>query len=56
MADLYVLMCRTGERNSGARGISCFVIEKGSPGLSFGKKEKKVFGAQHITYTSLNFT
>ncbi|KAE8591961.1 hypothetical protein XENTR_v10018615 [Xenopus tropicalis] len=38
--DVYVVMCRTG--GSGARGISCLVVEKGIPGLSFGKKEKKV--------------
>ncbi|XP_075046435.1 isobutyryl-CoA dehydrogenase, mitochondrial isoform X2 [Mixophyes fleayi] len=38
--DVYVVMCRTG--SSGARGISCLVVEKGTPGLSFGKKEKKV--------------
>ncbi|XP_062872714.1 isobutyryl-CoA dehydrogenase, mitochondrial [Trichomycterus rosablanca] len=38
--DVYVVMCRTGEK--GAKGISCLVMEKGTPGLSFGKKEKKV--------------
>ncbi|XP_041030563.1 isobutyryl-CoA dehydrogenase, mitochondrial isoform X3 [Carcharodon carcharias] len=38
--DLYVLMCRTGDR--GPKGISCLLVEKGTPGLSFGKKEKKV--------------
>uniref|UniRef100_A0A8C2NYJ4 Acyl-CoA dehydrogenase family member 8 n=1 Tax=Capra hircus TaxID=9925 RepID=A0A8C2NYJ4_CAPHI len=39
-ADVYVVMCRTG--GPGPRGISCVVVEKGTPGLSFGKKEKKV--------------
>lgn len=39
-ADVYVVMCRTGEQ--GAKGVSCILVEKGSPGLSFGKKEKKV--------------
>ncbi|KAF4009545.1 hypothetical protein G4228_000002 [Cervus hanglu yarkandensis] len=39
-ADIYVVMCRTG--GPGPRGISCVVVEKGTPGLSFGKKEKKV--------------
>jgi isobutyryl-CoA dehydrogenase len=24
------------------KGISCVLVEKGTPGLSFGKKEKKV--------------
>ncbi|EMP29054.1 Isobutyryl-CoA dehydrogenase [Chelonia mydas] len=38
--DVYVVMCRTG--GSGPKGISCLVLEKGTPGLSFGKKERKV--------------
>ncbi|NWH66321.1 ACAD8 protein, partial [Geococcyx californianus] len=38
--DVYVVMCRTG--GPGPKGISCLVLEKGTPGLSFGKKEKKV--------------
>jgi isobutyryl-CoA dehydrogenase len=35
--DLYLIMCRTGEKE-----ISCFGVEKGSKGLSFGKNELKV--------------
>lgn len=38
--DVYVVMCRTGGK--GPRGISCLVVERGTPGLSFGKKERKV--------------
>ncbi|XP_020784334.2 isobutyryl-CoA dehydrogenase, mitochondrial [Boleophthalmus pectinirostris] len=38
--DVYVVMCRTGGK--GPKGISCVVVEKGSPGLSFGKKESKL--------------
>lgn len=38
--DVYVVMCRTGGK--GSKGISCVVVEKGTPGLGFGKKEKKV--------------
>lgn len=38
--DVYVVMVRTGGK--GPRGISCLVVEKDTPGLSFGKKEKKV--------------
>lgn len=38
--DIYVVMCRTGSK--GPKGISCLVVAKGTPGLSFGKKEKKV--------------
>jgi alkylation response protein AidB-like acyl-CoA dehydrogenase len=39
-SDLYVTMVRTGE--SGPKGISCLVVEKGTTGLSFGKKEEKL--------------
>ncbi|WP_207478971.1 isobutyryl-CoA dehydrogenase [Arenibaculum pallidiluteum] len=39
-SDVYVCMVRTGE--AGPRGISCIVVEKGTPGLSFGKKERKL--------------
>lgn len=39
-SDVYVVMARTG--GSGARGISCFLVEKDTPGLSFGAQEKKL--------------
>ena len=39
-ADVYLVMARTGE--SGPRGISCFLVENGTPGLSFGAQEKKL--------------
>ncbi len=39
-SDLYVVMCRTG--GEGARGISAVVVEKGTPGLSFGRPEEKM--------------
>jgi alkylation response protein AidB-like acyl-CoA dehydrogenase len=39
-ADIYVVMARTGAE--GANGISTFVVEKGTPGLSFGAQEKKL--------------
>ncbi|XP_057313865.1 isobutyryl-CoA dehydrogenase, mitochondrial-like isoform X2 [Hydractinia symbiolongicarpus] len=39
-SDIYAVMARTGEK--GPKGITCFVVEKGTPGLEFGKKEKKV--------------
>jgi alkylation response protein AidB-like acyl-CoA dehydrogenase len=38
--DIYVTMVRTGE--DGPKGISCLVIEKDMPGLSFGAQEKKL--------------
>lgn len=39
-SDIYVVMVRTGE--PGAKGISTLVVEKGTPGLSFGANEKKM--------------
>ncbi len=39
-SDIYVVMARTG--GEGARGISCFVVENGTPGLTFGAQEKKL--------------
>jgi alkylation response protein AidB-like acyl-CoA dehydrogenase len=39
-SDLYVCMVRTG--GPGAGGVSCIVVEKGAPGLSFGANEKKM--------------
>ena len=40
VSDIYVVMARTG--GEGPKGISCFVVEKGTPGLSFGAPEKKL--------------
>lgn len=39
-SDVYVCMLRTG--GEGADGITCVVVEKDAPGLSFGKLEKKL--------------
>ncbi|SDR19357.1 hypothetical protein SAMN05519103_01141 [Rhizobiales bacterium GAS113] len=39
-SDIYVVMARTGE--AGAAGISTIVVEKGTPGLSFGANERKM--------------
>ena len=39
-SDVYVCMVRTGE--DGAGGISCLLVEDGTPGLSFGAQEKKL--------------
>jgi alkylation response protein AidB-like acyl-CoA dehydrogenase len=40
VADIYVCMVRTGE--AGPKGISCIVVEKDTPGLSFGAQEIKL--------------
>ena len=47
-ADFYTLFARTGE---GSRGISCFLVPTGLPGLSFGKPEEKM-GLHAIPTTS----
>ena len=39
-SDVYVLMARTSD--DGAKGVSAFIIEKGTPGLSFGPNERKM--------------
>ena len=36
-SDLYLIMCKTGEKE-----VSCIAVEKGTPGLSFGKNEIKM--------------
>jgi alkylation response protein AidB-like acyl-CoA dehydrogenase len=38
--DVYAVMVRTGQ--SGPSGISCLLVEKGTPGLSFGAPERKL--------------
>ncbi len=38
--EVYVTMVRTGEE--GPKGISCLVVEKDMPGVSFGAPEKKL--------------
>jgi hypothetical protein len=40
VSDVYVTMVRTG--GAGPKGISCLLVEKDRPGLSFGKKERKL--------------
>jgi alkylation response protein AidB-like acyl-CoA dehydrogenase len=40
-AELYTIIALT-DKTKGARGASAFVIEKDTPGFSFGRKEKKL--------------
>ena len=40
-ADIYLVMALTSG-SKGPAGISCFVLEKGTPGFSFGKTERKM--------------
>jgi butyryl-CoA dehydrogenase len=40
-AEIYTIIAIT-DRAKGPRGASAFVVEKGTPGFTFGKKEKKM--------------
>jgi len=40
-AEIYTVLAVT-DRSKGPRGASFFIVEKGDPGFSFGKKEKKL--------------
>jgi alkylation response protein AidB-like acyl-CoA dehydrogenase len=46
-ADVYLVMAVT-EKGIGAKGISSFIVEKGTNGLSFGKRERPM-GLPHHT-------
>ena len=41
-ADIYIVFARTDKNAEKHHGISAFIVEKGAPGFSFGKKEKKM--------------
>ncbi|WP_415929331.1 acyl-CoA dehydrogenase [Zhenpiania hominis] len=41
IADVYVIMAMT-DKSKGNKGISSFIVEKGTPGFSRGKKENKM--------------
>jgi len=40
-AEIYTVIALT-DKSKGARGASAFIVEKGTPGFSFGKKENKM--------------
>lgn len=40
-AELYLVYAKTNP-GAGAKGISAFMVEKGNPGMTFGKKERKM--------------
>lgn len=40
-AEVYTLIAMT-DKKKGSRGASAFIVEKGTPGFTFGKKEKKM--------------
>src|SRR5258708_3906630 len=49
-AEIYTTFFSTNPKR-GARGISAFIVEKGTPGFTFGKKEKKMGIRASTTYT-----
>lgn len=53
VTDVYLVMARTGA--PGPKGISAFLVEKDTPGLSFGKREHKLgWNAQPTTAVMLD--
>ena len=50
-ADFYTVLARTGE---GSRGISCFLVPAGTPGLTAAEPEQKM-GLTASTTTSMHF-
>ena len=53
-AETYVVIAMT-DKTKGARGASAFIVEKGTPGFTFGKKEDK-FGIRASSTRELIFT
>jgi alkylation response protein AidB-like acyl-CoA dehydrogenase len=53
VADIYTIIAIT-DRSKGARGASAFIVEKGTPGFTFGKKENKM-GIRASVTTELIF-
>jgi acyl-CoA dehydrogenase len=41
-AGLFTLMARTDPSNKGAGGVSAFIVERNTPGISIGKPDKKM--------------
>lgn len=41
-AEIYIVFARTDKTAEKHHGISAFIVEKGTPGFSFGKKEQKM--------------
>ena len=41
-ADIYIVFARTGPKEAGSKAFSAFIIEKGTPGFTFGKYERKM--------------
>ena len=53
-AEIYTVIAVT-DKNKGARGVSAFIVEKGTSGFTFGKKEEKL-GIRASSTRELIFT
>ncbi|MFC0525205.1 acyl-CoA dehydrogenase [Pontibacillus salicampi] len=53
VADIYIVFAKT-DADAKHKGISAFIVEKGTPGFTFGKKEKKL-GIRSSPTTELIF-
>jgi len=51
IADFYTLFARTG---AGSEGVSCFLVPRETPGLSFGKPEEKM-GLHAVPTTAAHY-
>jgi len=51
IADFYTLFARTGE---GSQGISCFLVDKNTDGLTFGRPEEKM-GLHAVPTTTAHY-
>ena len=49
VADTFNVMARTNPDIKGARGISAFIVEKGTPGITLGAIDKKMGQAGSLT-------
>lgn len=49
-ADTYIVIARTGPKELKHKSVSAFIVEKDTPGFTFGKKEKKMGIRASATY------
>lgn len=49
VGDIYVIIAST-DKSKGHRGTAAFIVEKGTPGFTFGKKEEKMGIRASATY------
>lgn len=42
VAGVFTVLARTGDAQSGAKGVSAFIVERDTPGLVIGKPERKL--------------